>query len=149
VLFPTHLLIGGLLAVILGFDPVPAVVGAAALDLIDKPLPRTGLVDTPHSMAHSGLAAAVVTTGGALFPPLSAFALGWVSHTLMDIAHMLLNGRTGHWRFVLWPFDFADDPMTKPPLEFFRHYIGTRSFYFEVAVWVSSVAWFGLTQLSG
>jgi hypothetical protein len=67
----------------------------------------------------------------------------------MDIAHMLLNKRTGHWRFVLWPFDFADDPMTKPPLEFFRHYIGTRSFYFEVAVWVSSVAWFGLTQMSG
>ncbi len=148
-LFPTHLLIGGLLAFLLGFDPALAVAGAAALDLIDKPLPRTGLVDTPHSVAHSGLAAAVVAAAGVLFPPLSAFALGWASHTSLDVVHIVLNGREGHWRFILWPFDFADDPMTKPPLEFFRHYIGTRSFYFEVAIWVSFVAWFGLTQLSG
>lgn len=112
------------------------VVGAAVPDLIDKPLGMVGVVELFHSVGHSGsfvvclLPVALYTQAGI------AVVVGWSSHLLLDVGHVLINGRPGHALVLLWPLTGSADPLGLPPGEFLRLYLGTPSFYLELVVWV-------------
>jgi hypothetical protein len=138
-LYPTHLIICIPLIALTDFNSLAIFIGCAIPDIIDKPLPKVGVVDTYHSVAHSLISVFITLVAGFFSVFMIAIAFGWIIHIVMDIIQMFINGKPSHWRFILWPVDFQDDPMRKPPVEFFRYYIGTYSFYAESIIWISAI----------
>lgn len=148
-LYPTHLAAAYLLTTQLALPSVWLLAGAALPDIVDKPLPRLGLTENYHTVAHSGFVPMGLLTVGFFLsnPVVVAFAVGWTSHLALDVINMLLNGRPEHTKFTLWPFAYQSDPMRLPPGDFFRHYIGSRSFYVElVFIWLPTLV-FGAQAL--
>lgn len=137
-LYPTHLVACIPLIVLTDFNSVALFIGCAIPDIIDKPLPKYDIVDTYHSVAHSGITLAIFSLGGLISGLVLSVAVGWLTHILMDMLHMIVNGRPKHCKFTMWPVDFQEDPMRKPPMEFFKHYVGTFSFYLEFLIWAFS-----------
>lgn len=137
-LYPTHLVACIPLIALTDFNSIALFIGCAIPDIIDKPLPRFNIVDTYHSVAHSAITLALFSITGLLSQFILSVAIGWFVHIIMDIIHMILNNRPEDSKFILWPIDFADDPMKKPPGDFFRHYVGTISFYLEFLIWIIS-----------
>jgi hypothetical protein len=136
VLYPTHIVASIPLIALTDFSAVAIFIGCAIPDIIDKPLPSLNLVDTYHSVAHSGITLLIVSITGVFIPFMIGVTAGWFLHILMDVLHVIVNGRRNHWKFVVWPVDFQENPMRKPPGEFFKYYIGTKSFYVEFAIWI-------------
>lgn len=135
-LYPTHLVAAIPLIALTDFNATAIFIGCAIPDIIDKPLPSLNLVDTYHSVAHSGITLLIISVSSVFIPFMSGVAVGWFLHILMDVLHVIVNGRRNHWKFVMWPVDFQENPMRKPPGEFFKYYIGTKSFYVEFAIWI-------------
>jgi hypothetical protein len=141
-LFVTHLAAAAVVGRLSRLPTVPLAAGAATPDLIDKPLGAAGVVELYHSIGHSALVFAVLVPL-ALYSRLGvAVALGWASHLLFDVVHVVLNGRPGHALFLLWPLARSSDPLGLPPVAFVRHYLWTPSFYLEVVLWLALLAVF-------
>lgn len=138
-LYPTHIVSVYLLIAATDLSSAGLLLGAALPDIIDKPLPRFDIVETYHSVAHSVVPTALILAVGYFNPVVLAIGVGFAFHILLDLIHVAINGRPSHWRFILWPFDFHDEPMKKPPRDFFGYYIGTRCFYVEIAIWMTIV----------
>lgn len=138
-LFPTHLLAAAVLGRVSRLSPLWLVVGTALPDVVDKPLAMAGLVELYHSVGHSALllvvAVPVALTGRAGL----ALAVGWALHLSLDAVHMVLNGRPGDAVFLVWPLAVPADPLALPPGSFFTYYVGSPSFYLEVAFWLAVV----------
>jgi len=104
-LFVTHLAAAAVVGRRPGLPAIPLLVGAAAPDLIDKPLGAAGVTELYHSVGHSALALAALlavalySRAGAPLAPAppatAAVAAGWASHLLLDAVHVALNGRPG------------------------------------------------------
>jgi len=153
-LFVTHLAAAAVIGRRPGLPTAPLLVGAAAPDLVDKPLGAAGVTELYHSVGHSALALAALLavalysrTGAPLAPapPATAavaVAAGWASHLLLDAVHVVLNGRPGHALFLLWPLARSSDPLGLPPVAFVRHYVGTPSFYLEIVLWLALIGLF-------
>lgn len=145
-LFATHLLVAALLGRWSRLPLVPAVVGAAIPDLVDKPLASLGVVDLFHSVGHTALLGLVALpivarcrrSAARRCRTAVAAAVGWASHLFLDACHIVINGRPGDALFVLWPVVTPPDPLAIPPGEFFVFYLGTPSFFVEVAIWVGA-----------
>ncbi len=142
-LFPTHLV----LAVGLGRGRLPTawvVAGAALPDLVDKPLAMAGVLPTYHSVVHSALFGVVLLLpllfarrgGTPDTERVAAVVLGWGSHLVADAAHISLNGRPENTVFLLWPVVTEWDSIDAGPVPFVVQYVGTTSFYVEVAIWL-------------
>lgn len=144
-LFPTHLVFGILLSLIFDLSIFPVVLGSVFPDIVDKPLGSTNLVSYYQTVCHSGTFLLLVSLCSACvwymfeYITLGYFAIGMVGHILLDITNMVVNSRPDHYKFLFWPFDYQSDPLKLPPFEFYRHYKGTRSFYFEIIIWVSTI----------
>jgi len=146
VLFATHLLVAALLGRWSRLPVVPAVVGAAIPDLVDKPLASLGVVDLFHSVGHTALLGLVVLpivarcwgSPARRCRTAIAAAMGWASHLFLDAFHIVLNGRPGDALFVLWPVVTPPDPLAIPPGDFLVFYLGTPSFFVEIAIWVGA-----------
>ena len=146
-LFVTHLAAAAVVGRRSGLPTAPLLVGAAAPDLLDKPLGAAGVTELYHSVGHSALALAALlavalySRAEAPFAPAppaaAALAAGWASHLLLDAVHVVLNGRPGHALFLLWPLARSSDPLGLAPAAFVGHYVGTPSFYLEVALWLA------------
>jgi uncharacterized membrane protein len=144
VLFPTHLVIGGLA----GKGRLPllwTVAGAALPDVVDKPLAMAGVTPLFHSVVHSalfgiGLAALllVVRRSGrpAAVRAVSAVTVGWGSHLGADATHLVLNGRPENTVFLLWPLVASWDSIEAGPVPFVVRYLWTPSFCVEIAIWL-------------
>ena len=139
-LYPTHPVAGYLLAVVLRLPVVPVVVGAALPDLVDKPLSMLGVVDRYHTVAHSVFALVVPLALAARNRAWLAVAAGWASHLALDAAQMVINGRPGDTRFLLWPVIEHESQVQLPPVEFAVFYVGTRASAVELLVWVGALA---------
>ena len=139
-LYPTHLIATIPIFALSDLSAIPLLIGAAIPDIIDKPLPKLGIVDTYHSLAHSLLFIFLLTGVGLFYEFVLVVAIGVAYHIAIDVVHVFINGRASHWKFVLWPFAFQDDPMRKPPVDFFKYYVGSRSFYVEVVIWVVCIS---------
>jgi len=139
VLFPTHLLLGGLLARRVRLPVGWTVVGAALPDLVDKPLAALGVVDLFHSAGHSALLAVVLLPVAFVGRAGLAVSIGWASHLLLDAFHVIVNGRAGDALFLLWPLVVPSDPLAIPPGAFFLYYRWSPAFFVEVAVWTAAV----------
>ena len=138
--FPTHLLVAALLGRASRLSTFSLVVGTATPDIVDKPLAMAGVVPLYHSVGHSAVLV-VVAVPLALYSRAGlAAAVGWGLHLLLDAIHVVVNGRPGDALFLGWPFVVPTDPLGLPPGAFFRFYLGTPSFFVEVAVWVAVVA---------
>ncbi|MFW6384592.1 MAG: metal-dependent hydrolase [Halodesulfurarchaeum sp.] len=135
-LFPTHLLVGYGLGKWWGMSPYLAVVGAALPDVIDKSAATVGLFDLYQTVGHS----VFVTTGIlgllAVDRKWTPLFVGWVSHLVLDVVHMVLNGRPGDVRFLAWPVLKHEPAVDLPPFEFAIQYIGTPSFILEIGLWI-------------
>ena len=140
-LFPSHLLIALAAAFSADLSLAGALLGAAFPDLVDKPLAAAGITETYHSVAHSGGTTAVLTASVAVIPGMGAFAVGHVLHILSDLLQVMVNQGKDHWRFLMWPLDFSDDPLGLAPVEWFKYYIGTRAFYIETVIDVLCMAY--------
>lgn len=135
VLFPTHLVAAGLLWRVAPLSPLWLVVGAAIPDVVDKSLGLVGITPLFHSVGHSAL---LVVVMGAL--ALSgrrglAVATGWASHLVLDAVHVVVNGRPTDALFLGWPVLSPPTPLALPPGSFFWYYLGSPSFFLEVALW--------------
>jgi hypothetical protein len=140
VLYPTHPVAGYLLAVVLRLPVVPMVVGAALPDLIDKPLGLLGVADQYHTVAHSVFGLGVPLALAARSRAWLVVAVGWVSHLALDATQMIINGRPGDARFLLWPVVEHESQVQLPPVEFAAFYIGTRASAVELFIWVGALA---------
>lgn len=136
-LFPTHVIAGYLLGYAVRLPAIPAAVGAAIPDLIDKPLAMVGVVEIYHSVGHSALVLL------ALFPvalsnrALLAAWLGWASHLALDVVHVVVNGRPEDAVFLLWPVVVRDSSLGLGPIDFFVHYLWTPAFFLELPIWLA------------
>ena len=139
-LFPTHLLVAGLLARRIRLSVGWAVIGAALPDLVDKPLASLGVVDLFHTVGHSALLAVVVLPVAFVSRAGLAAAVGWASHLFLDAFHVIANGRAGDALFLVWPLAVPPDPLALPPGEFFVFYLWSPSFFVEVTVWMGAAA---------
>lgn len=140
VLFPTHLLVAGLLGRGTRLSTPWLVAGAALPDVVDKPLATVGAVDLFHSVGHSVLWLPVAVTVGLASARGLAVAVGWGSHLLLEVVHVVVNGRPESVLSLAWPVAAPADPLAIPPGAFFVHYLGTPSFYLEVALWLAAAA---------
>lgn len=138
-LFPTHLIIA--IPLILYFDApiLPVILGCALPDLIDKTLPKIGIIEKYHSFAHSGFTTFGILIAGITNSYILFVSIGYFSHIILDIIHILLNKRYNHIYFLMWPLNFDPDPLNKPPFEFFEYYRGSKSYYFESIIWILSL----------
>ena len=143
-LFPTHLIIAIPLCLYFNLPIIPVVIGCALPDLIDKTLPRIGIIDKYHSFAHSGFTTFGILITGIIDPYILLILAGYISHILLDVIHILLNKRYNHIYFLLWPLNFDPDPLNKPAFEFFEHYRGSKSYYFEYIIWIFSLILIGM-----
>jgi len=141
-LFVTHLAAAVVVGRLSRLPTIPLLVGAAAPDLVDKPLGAAGVVELYHSVGHSALVFVVLLPLALHSRVGVAVATGWASHLLLDAVHVVLNGRPGHALFLLWPLARSSDPLGLPPAAFVRHYLRTPSFYLEVALWLALLAAF-------
>lgn len=135
-LFPTHLLAGALLGRASRLSTPWLIVGAAAPDVLDKPLAMVGAVDLFHSVGHSVFLVA-------LFVPLALYtwrglaaSVGWASHLLLDALHVVVNGRPEDVLSLGWPVTVPADPLAIPPGSFALYYLGSPSFVLETALWL-------------
>ncbi|MFC7187060.1 metal-dependent hydrolase [Halorubrum yunnanense] len=151
-LFPTHLFVAGWIGWLSGRSrvrkrlpetptlSVPWLVAGATLpDAVDKPLGALGVVDTYHSVGHSALLAPLAVAVAARHRHGLAVAVGWGSHLALDTLHIVVNGRAGNAVSLAWPVLKKPDPLGIPPGEFARFYVGTPSFYLEVAIWLTAI----------
>lgn len=136
-LFPTHLAAAAVVGSLSRLSPGWVVVGAAVPDVVDKPLGMSGAVGLYHSLGHSLLLAAVAVPLALVGRAGLAAAVGWVSHLLLDAVHVVVNGRPDDAVFLAWPFALPETPLAVPPGSFFYYYLGTPSFYLEVAFWAA------------
>ena len=142
-LFVTHLAAAVLVGRVSRLSTPWLVVGAAVPDLVDKPLATLGVVELFHSIGHSVLLAPLLFAVALCSRAGAASAVGWASHILLDIVHVVVNGRPGHALAFLWPVAESADPLGIPPGEFFWYYLGTPSFYLEIGIWIALTAvWF-------
>ncbi|WP_096390325.1 metal-dependent hydrolase [Halopenitus persicus] len=136
-LFPTHVLAGYVVGYERRLPPVPAAAGAALPDLIDKPLAILGIIEIYHSVGHSALvlsaALPVVLFGRAWL----AVWLGWASHLVLDVAHMVVNARPGDAVFLLWPVVVRESSLGLAPVSFVDHYLWTPGFFLEFPIWIA------------
>lgn len=135
-LFPTHLVAAGLLWRVLRLSPLWLVVGAAIPDIVDKPLGTVGITPVFHSVGHSLLFVVVMVPLALSGRAGLAVATGWVSHLGLDAVHVVVNGRPGDALFLFWPALTPPTPLAIPPGSFFWYYLGSRSFFIEVGIWV-------------
>jgi hypothetical protein len=141
-LFLTHLLAAVLVGRLSRLSTRWLVVGAALPDLLDKPLGAIGVFELYHSIGHSAFFALCLVPIALYSRVGVAVAVGWGSHLLLDIVHVVVNGRPGHALFLLWPLTESADPLAIPPGEFFWYYLGTPSFYLECVLWLVALALF-------
>lgn len=135
-LFVTHLVAAVILGRVSQLSTVWLVVGAAFPDLLDKSLGMVGVFELYHSIGHSAFLVPLFVAI-ALYSRIGlAVAIGWGSHLLLDVVHVVINGRAGHALFVVWPLVESADPLGIPPGEFFWYYLGTPSFYLEIVLWI-------------
>lgn len=135
-LFPTHLLVAALLGRVPRLSTQWLVVGAAAPDVIDKPLGMVGVVDLYHSVGHSVVLIPLVVAVALSSTAGLAVAVGWASHLLADAVHVLVNGRPGALLSLAWPVATPPDPLAIPPGSFVGYYVGSASFVLEVGLWL-------------
>jgi len=135
VLFLTHLAAAVLLARWSRLTPGWAVVGAAAPDVVDKPLAMVGVTELFHSAGHSLLLAILVVPVMRSGRTGLAAGAGWLSHLLLDALHVVVNGRPADALFLLWPAVVPPNPLAIPPGSFFWYYLWSPSFYLEGIVW--------------
>lgn len=138
-LFPTHLAAAYVIGKQRDLSVTWVVVGAAAPDIIDKPLATAGLVDLYHSIGHSLLPILGISVVVLVRREWVALWVGWASHLLLDASHMAINGRPEDVRFLAWPVIKHTPEVNLPPLEFFVYYVGTPSFYVELVIWLAFV----------
>jgi len=137
VLFPTHLAAAALVGRGSGLPSWWLVAGAAAPDIVDKPLGLLGIVELYHSVGHTALLVPLAV-GVALSSRAGlAAAIGWGSHLLLDALHVVVNGRPGDALFLGWPLVVPTDPFAVPPGEFFLVYLWTPSFLLEGVLWAA------------
>lgn len=148
-LFATHLAAALLIGRVSRLPVLPLVAGAAFPDLLDKPLGTLGISELYHSVGHSVLLALVLLPLALYARVWLAFAVGWASHILLDVVHVVVNGRPGHAFAFLWPLAESTDPLGLPPGVFFRYYIGTPSFYLEVVLWAALLLTLVVQRRSG
>lgn len=134
-LFPTHLAAAYVLGRRWDLPIAPLVVGAALPDLVDKPAAMVGVVDLYQTAGHSLVPLVVGILVVFVRREWTPLWLGWASHLLLDAFHMLLNGRPADVLFLAWPAIEHVPAVNLPPVAFFRHYLGTPSFYAEFVVW--------------
>lgn len=139
-LFPTHIIMTIPLVVLLDASAVGVVLGCGLPDMIDKQLPRFGLTDKYHSVSHSLFTLIILCLTSTIYPIIYGAAVSWAIHVFMDLIQVIINKRYNHALFVLWPIYFDPDPLQKPPVEFMLYYIGSKSSYFEVMIWIGSIA---------
>lgn len=135
-LFPTHLLVAALLGRAFRLSTPWLVVGAAAPDVIDKPLGMFGVVELYHSVGHSVVLIAIVVPVALSGTAGLAVAIGWASHLLADAVHVVLNGRPEALLSLAWPVATPPDPLALPPGAFLGSYVGSSSFVLEVGLWL-------------
>jgi hypothetical protein len=140
VLFPTHLAAAVLLARVSRLPPTWVVVGAAAPDVVDKPLAMIGATTLFHSIGHSLLLAVLVVPVMLSGRVGLAAGVGWLSHLLLDATHIVVNGRPSDVLFLGWPVLVPPNPLAIPPGSFFWYYIGSSSFYLELLLWAALAA---------
>ena len=136
-LFPTHVIAGYLLGYGLRLPVIPAAVGAALPDMIDKPLAMLGIVETYHSVGHSGLVLLALLPVVLLGRSWLAAWLGWASHLVLDVVHMAVNGRLEDAAFLLWPVVVWEPSVRLGPIDFFFHYLWTPAFFLEIPIWIA------------
>lgn len=139
-LFPTHVIVAIPLIVLLDASTASVVLGCVLPDIIDKQLPRFGLTDKYHSVSHSLFTLIILCLTAIFYPIIYGGAVSWAVHISMDLIQVIINKRYNHALFVLWPICFDPDPLQKPPVEFMLYYIGSKSSYFEVMIWIGSAA---------
>ena len=139
-LFPTHLAVAAVAGRWTRLSPVLLVVGAALPDLVDKPLGSLGVTALFHSVGHSLLFVLVVGPLALLGRAGVAVALGWASHLLLDVVHVVVNGRPADAVFLAWPVLTPEAPLALPPGAFFYYYLWTPSFFLELALWAVVLA---------
>lgn len=141
-LFPTHAVIGLIISLILGYGYVPLVIGSIIPDLVDKPLGMLDITSKYQTAFHSGIAALLALCIGSVDYLYNGrviillFSIGWIVHIFSDMAHMIVNSRPYHVKFVLWPFSYHSNPLRLPPGKFYKHYKWSRSFYVEIGIWI-------------
>lgn len=144
-LFPTHLVAAVILSRVTPFSPWWLLAGAAAPDVIDKPLGMAGVTEVYHSVGHSALLAIILVPLARNSQAGRAVVIGWGSHLLLDAGHVIINGRGDDTRFLLWPVIKQSEPLALPPDSFVEYYIGTPSFFLEVGLWLALLG-LGLTR---
>ncbi len=137
-LFPTHLVVAALLGRGTRLPLAWLMLGGALPDLVDKPLASAGVVGVYQSVGHSLLFGVVVGALALSTRPGVAVAVGWVSHLVLDAVHLVLNGRPEHVGFLGWPMTTPADPLGLPPVSFALQYVGTPSFFLEIALWLGA-----------
>lgn len=135
-LFPTHLVAAYLVGNRWDLSPFLVVAGAAIPDLVDKPLASAGLVSLYHTVGHSLLLFLAMSLVVLVRKEWVALWVGWTSHLLLDSLHMIVNGRPEDLWFLAWPAVSHTPAVHLPPLDFLFHYLGTPSFYLEIAIWI-------------
>ena len=115
------------------------VAGAALPDVVDKPLGALGVFDVYQSVGHSALLVPLAVAVAASHRRGLAVAVGWGSHLALDALHVTVNGRASDALFLAWPVVERSDPLAIPPGEFALFYLGTPSFFLEVALWLAAV----------
>jgi len=138
-LFPTHLLAAALLGRASKLSSLWLVVGTAVPDVVDKPLGMVGVVDLYHTVGHSGLLVVLAVPLALSSRGGLAVTVGWALHLLLDVFHVVLNGRPADAVFLAWPVLLPTDPLALPPGAFLGHYLWTPSFFVEIAIWVVAV----------
>lgn len=132
----THLLAAGLVGRASRLSTPWLVAGAAAPDVLDKPLAMAGLVDLYHSVGHSVLLSLLLAPLALYSRAGLAAAVGWTSHLLLDAVHVVINGRPDDVLSLAWPLAAPADPFALPPAPFVVQYVGTASFFIEAALWL-------------
>lgn len=135
-LFPTHLLVAGLLGRVTRVSTPWLVVGGAAPDLIDKPLALIGAVEVYHSVGHSMLLLVLLVPIAVSSSAGFAAVLGWGSHITLDALHVVVNGRPTDLLSLFWPITISPDPLAIPPGSFVFYYLGSPSFFLEIVLWL-------------
>lgn len=139
-LFATHLAAAALLGRLSALPSRWLLVGAAAPDLVDKPLGLVGAVDLYHSVGHTALLLPLVAALALTGLPGRAAAAGLGSHLLLDALHVVVNGRPLDALFLGWPLVVPPDPLAVPPGEFVLVYLWTPSFLLEGVIWAALAA---------
>lgn len=138
-LFPTHLIAAYAIGNRWELSPYWIVIGAALPDVVDKSIATVGFLDLYQSIGHSLIVLLGLSVVVFVRRDWAAFWVGWASHLSLDALHMIVNGRPGDIRFLAWPVVQHTPTVHLPPIEFLFHYLGTPSFYVEIAIWIGVV----------